>query len=71
MPIGKRKCQPGWLLTFADKNLFNGIGGLNIGDRHCIAFVVHIAQSIGPIYKACCKPIETFSERVGIGNALR
>ena len=42
MPIGKRKCQPGRLLTFADKNLFNGIGGLDIRHRYSIAFMVHV-----------------------------
>jgi hypothetical protein len=71
MPIGEPKRQPSRLLAFADKNLFNGIGGLDIGDCHYIAFVVHIAQSERPIYKACCKPIETFNERIRKGNALR
>src|ERR1700749_4152459 len=40
MPVGERKRQPGRLLSFTNKNFFIGVGGLVIGCRHYIAFVV-------------------------------
>ena len=68
VPIGKRKRQPGRLFTLADKNLFNGIGGLDIGCRHYIAFVVHLKAQSTPLISASCKPIETFNERMRDGK---